>query len=878
MREENEENKDTFEDNNNHDNKDNGSIMHLGGMYQNWFLDYASYVILERAVPDIRDGLKPVHRRILHAMKEMDDGRFSKVANIIGQTMKYHPHGDASIGDALVQLGQKDLLIETQGNWGNTFTGDSAAAPRYIEARLSQFAKEVVFNPKTTEWQISYDGRSREPFFLPAKFPLLLAHGVEGIAVGLASKILPHNFNELIDASVGYLKGEEPNIFPDFFTGGFADFSKYNQGLRGGRVRIRAKIEKLDKKSLVIKEIPFSTNTSSLIESIINANDKGKIKIKKIEDNTAGEVEIVVHLVQGSSPDQMIDALYAFTDCEVSISPNACVIDGDKPRFINVNEILKTSTDNTLGLLKKELQIKKAELMEQWLFSSLEKIFIEERIYRHIENCETWEDILQTIDKKLEPFKEKFYRKITRDDIIKLTEIKIKRISKYDSFKTDKLIKSIEEELKSVNYNLENLVAFAIKYFKNLKRKYGKGRERRTEIRSFDTIEATQVAANNVKLYANLEEGFAGYNMKNGEFICDCSDIDEIITFREDGTLIVTKIDEKTFVGKNIIHIDIFRRNDDRTIYNMIYRDGIHGNTHMKRFAVTSVMRDKEYDLTKGTEGSKVLYFTANPNGEAEIITIYLRHKPRLKKLRFDVDFSELAIKGRNSIGNIVTKHPVRKIKLKETGKSTLGGIDIWFDKETKRLNSEEKGKFLGSFLTGDKVFTLMQSGHYKFSDFDYSTHFEDDLLEIEKYNSKRIITAIYLEPETKKYYIKRFVPEVTGNLTSFIDEEEGAQLDTYSMDKYPMLKVHYKAGSRVQITEEEIDVDEFIAIKSVKAKGKRISQKDIEKIEWLEPKPVNKENDENENKEKDTNTPNPYTSDEEEQQTSLFDFNNGKD
>jgi topoisomerase-4 subunit A len=878
MREEYEENKDTFEDNNNHDNKDNGSIMHLGGMYENWFLDYASYVILERAVPDIRDGLKPVHRRILHAMKEMDDGRFSKVANIIGQTMKYHPHGDASIGDALVQLGQKDLLIETQGNWGNTFTGDSAAAPRYIEARLSQFAREVVFNPKTTEWQISYDGRSREPFFLPAKFPLLLVHGVEGIAVGLASKILPHNFIELIDASVGYLKGEEPNIFPDFHTGGSADFSKYNQGLRGGRVRIRAKIEKLDKKSLAIKEIPFSTTTSSVIDSIINANDKGKIKIKKIEDNTAGEVEIVVHLVQGSSPDQMIDALYAFTDCEVSISPNACVIDGDKPRFINVNEILKTSTDNTLALLKKELQIKKAELMEQWLFSSLEKIFIEERIYRHIENCETWEEILQTIDKQLEPFKEQFYRKITKDDIIKLTEIKIKRISKYDSFKADRLIKGIEEELKSVNYNLDNLVAFAIKYFKNLKKKYGKGKERRTEIRSFDTIEATQVAANNVKLYANREEGFAGYNMKNDEFICNCSDIDEIITFREDGTFVVTKIDEKAFVGKNIIHIDIFRRNDDRTIYNMLYRDGLRGNTHMKRFAVTSVMRDKEYDLTKGTEGSKVLYFTANPNGEAEIITIYLRHKPRLKKLRFDVDFSELAIKGRNSIGNIVTKHPIRKIKLKESGESTLGGINIWFDKETKRLNSDEKGKFLGSFLTGDKVFTLMQSGHYKLSDFDYSTHFEEDLLEIEKYNPSRIITAIYLDPESKKHYIKRFIPEATESLTSFIDEEEGAKLVSYSIDKFPMLSVQYKAGNRTQITEEEFDVAEFIAIKGVKAKGKRISQKEIEKIEWLEPKPDNQATDIKEKKDKGTNAPKPFTSEEEEQQTSLFNFNNGDD
>lgn len=883
--------KDDIRDNNEEhtEKKENGSVIQLEGMYQNWFLDYASYVILERAVPDIKDGLKPVHRRILHAMREVDDGRFNKVANIIGNTMQYHPHGDASIGDALVQLGQKELLIETQGNWGNTLTGDSSAAPRYIEARLSQFAKEVVFNPKTTNWKTSYDGRKREPVTLPVKFPLLLAQGVEGIAVGLASKILPHNFNELIDASVNILKGRKIELYPDFQSGGLADFSKYNDGLRGGKVRVRAKIEKVDKKSLAITEIPFGTTTSSLIDSIISANDKGKIKIKKIEDNTAEHVEIMVMLAPDMSPDQTIDALYAFTDCEVSISPNSCVIDGDNPRFMGVREILKADTENAVDLLKLELEIRKKELLEQWHFASLEKIFIEERIYRDIEECETWEAIIEAIDKRLKPFKKKFYREITVEDITRLTEIKIKRISKFDSFKADEIIKGIEEEIKTVDFNLDNLVDYAILYFKNIKKKYGKGRERKTEIKSFDTIEAAQVAANNVKLYANLKDGFVGFNMRNEEYVRDCSDIDEIIAFREDGKFMVTKIAEKSFMGKNIIHVDIFKRNDDRTIYNMVYRDGLRGNTYIKRFSVTSIQRDKEYDLTKGNDGSKVLYFTANPNGEAETIMVYLRHKPRLKKLKFDFNFSALAIKGRNSIGNILTKHQVRKIELKTGGISTLGGLDIWFDEDVQRLNTDKKGKYLGSFFGNDKIFTLMQSGYYKLTDFDLTTHFEEDLIEIEKYNANRIITAIYIEPETKMHYIKRFQVEETYNLTDFVSEDEGGKLINYSFEKYPMLKVYYKDKGKIQVTEEEIDVDEFIAVKGVKAKGKRISQKDIKKIEWLEPKKVEESNEEglpkkenkkeiNDPEENNSNgptAPKPYISDDEEKQITL-NFDNG--
>lgn len=869
------------------ENKKNGTVIHLEGMYQNWFLDYASYVILERAVPDIKDGLKPVHRRILHAMKEVDDGRFNKVANIIGNTMQYHPHGDASIGDALVQLGQKELLIETQGNWGNTLTGDSAAAPRYIEARLSHFAKEVVFNPKTTEWKTSYDGRKREPVTLPVKFPLLLAQGVEGIAVGLASKILPHNFNELIDASINILKDKKVEIFPDFQSGGLADFSKYNDGLRGGKVRVRAKIEKTDKKTLTITEIPFGTTTSSLIDSIISANDKGKIKIKKIEDNTAENVEIQILLAPDMSPDQTIDALYAFTDCEISISPNSCIIDGETPRFIGVREILRTDTENTVNLLKLELEIRKKELLEQWHFSSLEKIFIEERIYRDIEECETWESIIETIDNRLQPFKKKFYRTITTEDITKLTEIRIKRISKFDSFKADEIIRGIEEEIKGVEFNLENLVDYAILYFKNIKKKYGPGRERKTEIRNFDTIEAAQVAANNVKLYVNRAEGFVGYNIRNEEYVCDCSDIDEVIAFREDGKFMISKISEKAFMGKNIIHVDVFKRNDERTIYNMVYSDGRRGSTYIKRFAVTSIQRDKDYDLTKGTEGSKVIYFTANPNGEAETISVYLRHKPRLKKLKFDFDFSELAIKGRGSMGNILTKHLVRKIELKQGGVSTLGGLKLWFDNDVQRLNTDENGKFLGSFFGNDKIFTLMKSGYYKLTDFDLTTHFEEDLVEIEKFNPKKIVTAVYIEPETKMHYIKRFMVEETPNLTDFIGEQEGAKLISYSFDKYPMLKVFYKDNGKIQVTEEEIYVDEFIGVKGVKAKGKRISPKDIKKVEWMETKEIEEEiadNEELENYEEESvirvdgsSTPKPFISEEEENQITL-NFDNGDD
>ena len=739
--------------------------IHLSGMYENWFLDYASYVILERAVPDIKDGLKPVHRRILHAMKNLDDGRYNKVANIIGHTMQYHPHGDASIGDALVQLGQKDILIDTQGNWGNVLTGDSAAAPRYIEARLSKFAGDVVFNPKTTTWKASYDGRNKEPVALPVKFPLLLAQGVEGIAVGLASKILPHNFNELIDASINILRDKDFEIFPDFPTGGFADVSRYNNGLRGGRVRVRAKISQLDKKILVITEVPFGTTTTSLMESIVTANEKGKIKIKKIDDNTAENVEILIHLAPNISPDQTIDALYAFTNCEVSISPNSCVIDAGKPGFIGVREILKASTENTVALLKKELEIRKAELLEQWHFSSLEKIFIEERIYRDIEECETWESVIKTIDKGLMPFRKKFHRKITEEDIIKLTEIKIKRISKYNSFKADDLIKGIEVEIDEVNNHLEHLIDYVVNYFRQIKKKYGKGRERKTELRNFDTIEATRVAAASQKLYINSDEGFAGTSLKKFEYVCDCSDIDDIIVFRADGTFIITKVSAKTFVGHNIIHIAIFKRNDDRTIYNMIFRDGRKGATRVKRFAITGVTRDKEYNITKGAEGSKIFYFTANPNGEAEVVKVFLKPKPKLRKTSFEFDFSELAIKGKGSQGNILTKHGVKSIVKREEGVSTLGARDIWYDDTVKRLNTDERGNYLGAFKSNDRIFTIQQSGYYKLMTYDLSNHFEEDMILIEKFNPKKIISVIYYEAAVEKFYLKRFQIETNNNI-----------------------------------------------------------------------------------------------------------------
>ncbi len=845
IKEENKDLEQNFEESKNSSGELHKTI-HLSGMYENWFLDYASYVILERAVPDIYDGLKPVHRRILHAMKELDDGRYNKVANIIGHTMKYHPHGDASIGDALVQLGQKDLLIDTQGNWGNVLTGDGAAAPRYIEARLSKFALDVLFNPKTTSWKLSYDGRNKEPVSLPVKFPLLLAQGVEGIAVGLASKILPHNFNELIDASVNVLQEKDFEIFPDFQTGCMADFSRYNDGIRGGKVRIRAKINQRDKKTLVITEIPFGTNTTNLIDSIVSANDKGKIKIKKIDDNTAEDVEIIIHLAPGVSPDQTIDALYAFTNCEISISPNSCVIEKGKPKFAGVKEILRTSVNNTVSLLKMELEIRKNELQEQWHFSSLEKIFIKERIYRNIEECKTWESVLESIDKGLKPFKNKFFREITKEDIIRLTEIKIKRISKYSSFKADEIIKGIEFEIDEVNNHLEHLIDYAINFYKQIKKKYGKGRERKTEIRNFDTIQATMVAAASQKLYVNREEGFSGTSLKKDEYVCDCSDIDDIIVFRSDGIFLVTKVSTKTFVGKVIVHIDVFKKNDDRTIYNMVYRDGRRGKTMVKRFPVKGITRDKEYNLTKGTEGTKILYFTANPNGEAEIVKVNLKPKPKLKKLAFEYDFSDLTIKGRSSKGNILTRHIVKNIIQREEGVSTLGARDIWYDDIVKRLNTEQRGEYLGAFKGDDKILTIMQNGTYKLVNYDLSTHFDEDMIRIEKFNPDKIISVVYLEGNQKKYYIKRFQIDQQSNgskKVNFIGEHPDAELINISLDSLPRIEVFFNAKSDKRSVENEIiQLADFIALKSYKARGKRISNKEIKKIVILEPLPYQEE------------------------------------
>lgn len=837
--------------------KDIYRTMQLDGMYQNWFLDYASYVILERAVPEIMDGLKPVHRRILHAMKDLDDGRYNKVANIIGHTMKYHPHGDASIGDALVQLGQKNLLIDTQGNWGNILTGDSAAAPRYIEARLSKFALEVVFNPKTTAWKLSYDGRNKEPVALPVKFPLLLASGVEGIAVGLASKILPHNFNELLDASIRYLQQKDFELFPDFQTGGQADFSKYNNGIRGGKIRIRAKISQLDKKTLVINEIPYGTTTTSLIDSIVTANDKGKIKIRKIDDNTAEHVEILVHLAPNISPDQMIDALYAFTNCEVSISPNCCVIEKGKPKFLGVKDILKISTDNTVALLKKELEIRMSELEEAWHFNSLEKIFIEKRIYRKIEECETWEAVIENIDQGLKPYKKMFKREINREDIIRLTEIRIKRISKYNSFKADDQIKAIESEIEEVQNHLDNLIDFAINYFKQIKKKFGKGRERKTEIRNFDTIEATMVAAANQKLYVNREEGFAGTGLKKDEFVCECSDIDDMIVFREDGTFIVTKVNTKTFVGKDVIHIDVFKRNDDRTVYNMIYRDGFRGRNHVKRFSVLGVTRDKEYHLTKGTKGSKVLYFTANPNGEAEVVKIYHRPKPKLRRLSFEFDFSEIDIKNRNAKGNILTKHAIRDIVKKEEGVSTLGAIDIWYDETVQRINTDERGEYLGAFKGDDRILTIMKSGSLRLTNYDVSTHFDEDMILIQKFDPKKTISVVYFEGDSKKYYVKRFQidPDTPENKRiSFISDHKDSELLAISLDVYPRIEVNFKQRKgKDPIGNEVVNVAEFISLKGIGAKGKRVSYKEVGKIRLIDPLPVPKEEKEQDLQEDDT-------------------------
>jgi topoisomerase-4 subunit A len=811
------------------------TALHLSGMYENWFLDYASYVILERAVPDIHDGLKPVHRRILHSMKEMDDGRYNKVANIIGNTMKYHPHGDASIGDALVNLGQKDLLIDAQGNWGNILTGDRAAAPRYIEARLSKFALAVVFNPKTTTWKSSYDGRNNEPISLPVKFPLLLAQGVEGIAVGLASKILPHNFVELIDASIAILRNKSFELYPDFLTGGLMDVARYKDGLRGGKILVRARIIQENNKLLKIVEIPFSKTTSNLIDSIISANEKGKIKIKKIDDNTSENVEILLHLAPGVSPDQTIDALYAFTDCEISISPNSCIIHNDKPHFIGMREILKFSTDQTANLLKRELEIHRGELLEQLHNLSLEKIFIEERIYRDIESCESFEEVIVAIDEGLKPFVKDFIRDISRDDIIRLTEIKIKRISKYNSFKADESIQSLREELKKVEFHLAHLIDYAIDYFKDIKKRFGKGRERKTEIRSFESINAATVAVANTKYYVNREDGFVGISLKKDEYVGLCSDIDDIIVFLADGSFIVTKISPKSFVGKNIIHVEVFNKNDNRTTYNMIYRDGKRGNYYVKRFPVTSITRDRNYSLTKGTDGSKVVYFTANPNGEAELIKVYLRSDPKIKKTSFDFDFKELAIKGRGAKGNIISKKAIKKIVLKESGVSTLGAIDIWYDDTVKRLNTEERGIYLGAFKGDDKIFTVSKTGHYQLYSYDISNHFDDHMILIEKYDPRKVMSAIYIESQTKLPYVKRFRIEETDRKICFVGDEH-ARLLEFSLDYLAQLKVEYKNTRERKNFSEIINLDEFIAVKSLKAKGKRLTNNKIKSLSWEEP------------------------------------------
>lgn len=810
-------------------------ITPLQGMYRTWFLDYASYVILERAVPHINDGLKPVQRRILHSMRRMDDGRFNKVANVIGHTMQFHPHGDASIGDALVQLGQKELLIDTQGNWGNIFTGDGAAAPRYIEARLTKLAQEVVFNPKTTEWKPSYDGRNKEPITLPVKFPLLLAQGVEGIAVGLASKILPHNFNELIDASIAYLKNEDFELFPDFPTGGMVDVWRYNDGLRGGQVRVRAKISKLDAKTLVITDIPFGKNTTTLIESILKAVEKGKIKIRKIDDNTAENVEILVHLPAGTSPDKTIDALYAFTDCEVSISPNACVIRENKPCFIGVSEILKSNTDHTVHLLTRELEIRKAELLEGWHLSSLEKIFIEHKIYQRIEDCETFEAVIQTIGHGLEPFANLFRREITRDDIIQLTEIKIKRISKYDAKRADEYISSIEEELEQVDYHLQNIIPYAIDYYKRLKKNFGSKFTRKTEIRSFENIEATKVVVKNEKLYINKEEGFVGYGLRKDEYVCDCSDIDDIIIFYKDGRYIITKVQEKAFVGKNIIHLAIFKKNDQRTIYNLAYRDGKHGPTYVKRFAVTGITRDKEYDVTRGTSGSEVVYFSENPNGEAEVLRITLKPRPRIRNLIFEFDMAELAVKGRSAMGNILTKNEIHKIALKRKGESTLGGRKIWFEPEVLRLNADGRGNYLGEFQNDDLILVITKDGHFYQTNFDLSNHYDDNILYIEKFNAEKVWSAVYYDAEQKFHYLKRFQAEQVSKPQRFIGEHPGSYLVRMTHLEYPRLEIKF-GGDDKDKEKMIVEVAEFINVKGYKAKGKRLTTYQVSKINELEP------------------------------------------
>ncbi len=836
-------------DNSNHNGINGDAIQssaHVQDLYKDWFLDYASYVILERAVPALNDGLKPVQRRILHSMRRMHDGRFHKVANIIGHTMQFHPHGDAAIGDALVNLGQKELLIETQGNWGDIRTGDSAAAPRYIEARLSKFALEVAFNPDTTEWQLSYDGRQKEPVHLPMKFPLVLAQGAEGIAVGLSTKILPHNFNELIDASIEILKGNPVQIFPDFPTGGQIDVSNYNDGERGGRVRVRAHIEIVDKQTLAIRDVPYGVTTSSLIDSIIKANDNGKIKIKRVVDDTAQEVEVLVELAPGTSPDVMIDALYAFTDCEVSISPNCCVIHEDKPRFMSVSELLKESTEHTLHLLKRELEIKKGDLSEKLFFASLEKIFIENRIYRDIEECETWESVIETIDKGLEPFKPQLLREVTEEDIIRLTEIKIKRISKYNSFKADELMRQLQADIDEVNYNLSHLTEYAIKYFESLKEKYGQGRERKTEIRAFDNIQVTRVAAANQKLYVNRQEGFIGYGLKKDEFVSECSDIDDIIVFRKDGKFLVTRISDKTFVGKDIIHVAVWKKGDVRMTYNMMYYDSKSGRTYAKRFNVTAVTRDREYDLTRGGKDSKVLYFSANPNSESEIVTVILSPACKARKKKFEFDFGSIDIKGRGSQGNIVTKWPVRRVVQKEVGESTLGGIDVWYDPIVGRLNHDQRGQYLGKFDSGDLILVLTKDGNYELTGFDLTNRYDpDNVAIIEKFNPETVISAVHYDGASKNFYVKRFKIETqkVGKLFSFISPAKGSRLVVATTEKEAVIELEYLKGRPKKEFSEKLKLNELVDVKGWKARGNRLSRFQVTYVGLAQPQDEENEN-----------------------------------
>lgn len=811
------------------------TITRVTGMYKDWFLDYASYVILERAVPAIEDGFKPVQRRILQSMKDLDDGRYNKVANIVGHTMQYHPHGDASIADAMVQIGQKDLLIDTQGNWGNILTGDRAAASRYIEARLSKFALDVVFNPKTTEWQASYDGRRKEPVNLPVKFPLLLAQGAEGIAVGLSTKVMPHNFIELIEASIKHLSGKRFTILPDFATGGIADFTNYNDGLRGGKVRCRARISQLNKNTLVITEVPFGTTTSSLIDSILKANDKGKIKVKKIEDNTAADVEILIHLPSGISPDKTIDALFAFTNCETSISPLGCVIENNKPLFVGVSEMLRQSTDHTVALLKLELEIKLNELEEQWHFASLERIFIENRIYRDIEEEETWEGVIAAIDRGLQPHIQHLKRPVTKEDIARLTEIKIKRISKFDIDKAQQKIEALEAQIEEVKSHLSNLINYAISYFKRLKIDYGKGKERKTEIKVFDDVDVTKVVIRNTKLYVNRVEGFVGTGMRREEYVCDCSDIDDIIVFTKSGTMMVTKVDTKTFIGKNILHVAVFKKKDARTIYNMIYKDGKGGATFIKRFAVTSITRDKAYDLTKGKPQTNVLYFSANPNGEAEIVSVLLRQVGSIKKLKWDIDFASIMIKGRASKGNLVTKHAVKRIELKEKGVSTLKPRKIWFDDTIQRINVDGRGDLIGEFRGEDRLLIITQSGNLKTIIPDVSTHFSEDMIVLEKWMPSKPISVVYFDGAKEKYFVKRFLVENENKEEVFISSHAKSRLEIVSTDWRPVVDITFsKDRGRERKPNQSIDIEQFIAVKGINALGNQLSKLKVNQIDLL--------------------------------------------